>query len=349
MSVVARLDRAIFRETVGPMAAVLALALAMLVANRILKILPWLFEVQVPFFDVARLFLWLVPGFLLYALPVAAWIGWIVGYGRLGVDGELTALASLAVPPGRVLRGAWATGLVLALVAVGVAQWGAGQGRLRFQRDLAELAQSAALRALRPGSTVELPGGLTLAVPQTTDGSTPLWIVRDRDLVMGAASARPAADGRTLELSDGLAWTRGTTSPTALSFAVGRVEIMQAAPGRTRLGSREMSLTQLLAMPAGDRGARTELHQRLALAAGLALAPLAAFLMAPRRSRSGRSAAMLTALGGLLVYYGLFTVGKQLALQGRLPIAVGMWLANAVLLAGGVLIWHRRGGRPGLP
>jgi lipopolysaccharide export system permease protein len=349
MSLIARLDRAILRETVGPMLAVLALALAMLVANRILKILPWLFEVQVPFGDVMRLFLWLVPGFLLYAMPVAAWIGWIVGYGRLGVDGELTALASLAVPPGRVLRGAWATGLVFALLAVAVAQWGAGQGRLRFQRELADLAQSAALRALRPGSTVELPGDMILAVPQAPSGESPLWIVRDRDMVMGAASARPAADGRTLELADGMAWTRGSTEPTAMSFALGRVEILQPVPGKSRIGSREMSLTQLLARPADDRGARTELHQLLALAGGLALAPLAAYLMAPRRSRSGRSTAMLTALGGLLVYYGLFTVGKQMALQGRLPVGVGLWLANSILLAGGGLAWWRRSDRPGLP
>lgn len=349
MPAFARLDRAILRETVGPMLAVLGLALAMLVANRILKILPWLFEVQIPFLEVGKLFLWLVPGFLLYALPVAAWIGWIVGYGRLGVDGELTALASLAVPPERVLRGALSTGIALALLAVGVAQWGAGQGRARFQKELGELARGAALQALRPGTTVELPGGLVLAVPKADEGEAPLWLIRDRDLVLGASSARPATDGLTLELADGVAWTRGTTIPTALAFERGRVELLQPDRGAARLGSREMSLRQLAARPADDLPARVEFHQRLALAGGLAAAPLAAFLMAPRRSRSGRSTAMLVALGGLLAYYGLFTLGKQFALQGRIPPALGLWLADGVMLSAGLVVWRRRTGSPGLP
>lgn len=350
MPVFARLDRAILRETVGPMLAVLGFALAMLVANRILKILPWLLEVQIPFLEVGKLFLWLIPGFLLYALPVAAWIGWIVGYGRLGVDGELTALASLAVPPGRVLRGALWSGIALALLAVGVAQWGAGQGRARFQKELGDLARAAALQALRPGTTVELPGGLVLAVPKKADeGEASLWLIRDRDLVLGASSARPATDGLMLELADGVAWTRGTTMPTVLAFERGRVELLQPERGAARFGSREMSLRQLANRPADDLPARVEFHQRLALAGGLAAAPLAAFLMAPRRSRSGRSTAMLLALGGLLAYYGLFTLGKQFALQGKIAPAIGLWLADGVMLLAGLMVWWRRSGRPGLP
>lgn len=345
-----RIDRYIFRETSVPFVIVLAMAVGLLVANRLLKVLPWLFEVNVPFAEVATVMLWLVPSFLLYAFPVAAWIAWIVGYGRLGVDGELVALGTVGVPPQRMLRAGLISGAALAAIALVLSQWGYGQGRERFYRGIEELARTAALTSLRSGTLVELPGGLWVGRGEDDeDADGNVFVVREPDLVMTAGAARPTtATTPTLELRDGIAMPRRTTAATVVAFERGRLRL---DPGTSRTGGasvRERTLTRLW-RDRDDRQAASELHQRLALSMGLLVAPLAAFGIAPRRRRTGRSSALLHALAGIAVYYGLFTAGKQAALKGWLPAAVGIWTADVVVLVWGLWAIHRMRRGPGMP
>src|SRR5262249_43149614 len=52
------------------------------------------------------------------------------------------------------------------------------------------------------------------------------------------------------------------------------------------------------------------------------------------RVRSGKGAGFALSLGIILAYWMVFTVGLDQARDGRLPVGVGIWAANAL-----VLIW----------
>lgn len=339
----------ILREATVPFLALLTIGLALLIVNRLLKVLPWLFEFNLPVGDVAGVLLYLLPSFLIFALPIAAWVGWMVGYGRLGTEGELTALASVGASPLRQLKPALVSGLVFAVAAMAVCQWGYGQGRLRFQTDLAALANRALGQSLQPGTVAQADDDLWLAVPNAdpAGGEPPLFIVREPDMVLSVATARAAPGGAGFDLAGGMIYLRDATLTTFATFATGAIDIAALRAADVRPGAREQELVVLWA--GRDRlDYRIELHQRLALSFSLLLAPVAAFAAAPRRSRSPRGWAMLLALAGLAGYYALFTFGKQAAIKGWLP-AVGLWLGNIFLLAiAAGFIWRRQN-RPGLP
>ncbi|RMF15092.1 MAG: YjgP/YjgQ family permease [Candidatus Dadabacteria bacterium] len=341
-----RLTLYILREAAGPLVLLLIIGTALLIVNRLLKVLPLLLEFHVDLLRVLGVLGWLVPSLLLYALPIASWVGWLVGYGRLGSDGELSALASVGASPMQALRPALISGLALTIVALWLAESAYGPGRRQFQIELGALARESAVGALQPGTVAALSDELWVIVPPDPAGGGPV-LIREPDLVLSLGSAKPATDGAALAFADASGFLRSATEPTWIGFEHGRVRL--DLPMETpAAGAREMRLHEL----AGSTRLswQVEFHQRLALVFSLLIAPLAAFVVAPRRTRSGgRGVAMLVALLGFVAYYGLFTAGKQAALKGWLPAWAGMWSGNLALLlvAGGALL--RRLRRPGLP
>ncbi len=339
--------RYVVRESIAPMIFILVFATALLVANRLLKVLPWLFELHLPVGDLAVIFLWLVPSFLVYGLPIASWTGWLIGFGRLGVDGELAALASAGQSPVRQLLPPVAGGLALMLAAVGVSQWGYGQGRTNFYDGLDRLARSAATGTLQAGSVVEIPGDIWLAVAGPGAGEN-VFLVKDPDVIISVRKTQAAVDAPVLTLDDGIAFSRGATVPVFTTFRSGQADFRQVAGNKRRGGPREMTLVQLWT-GSDDPDLATELHQRLALSGSILLAPLAAFFAAPRRRRSGRGSSALVAIVGFALYYGVFTVGKQLAIKGTVPVWLGVWSANLMLSVAVGFVIFRRSTRPGMP
>lgn len=339
-----RYDRALLIEAGVPFLAVLGLSLGLLVANRMFKVLPWLFDLKIPFSTVGGLLLWLVPSFVVYAVPIATWIAWMLAYGRMGTDGELTAWASVGASPWRLVRPAATVGLLLAAIAIAVAQWGYGHGRRAFAEGMSVLAQQTALSALQPGALLHLGESIWIGVAEHGG----IYVVRDPDVVIAAAGARPLQEKLGLELDNGIAFARASSDPAFAMFAGGSVRFWDASGPPPRLGPREMTLAQLW-QKRHLHHHRTELHQRLALAASALLAPLAAFLAAPRRSRSARGGALLAAMIGLGVYYTLFTIGKQGAMGKMVPAGLGIWMANLALATAVAWGMWRRGHREGLP
>ncbi|MGE0407482.1 MAG: LptF/LptG family permease, partial [Candidatus Korobacteraceae bacterium] len=57
--------------------------------------------------------------------------------------------------------------------------------------------------------------------------------------------------------------------------------------------------------------------------------------------RGGKSTGFVLTIALVFLYYLVFLVGLSLARQGKVPVALGMWMANAVFAAGGaVLLWR---------
>src|SRR6202043_4262536 len=91
----------------------------------------------------------------------------------------------------------------------------------------------------------------------------------------------------------------------------------------------------------GWREARVELHRRLAFpAACLAFALIAVPLGAQPR-RGGGAAGSLIAVVLIASYYLLFIMGAGMARQGTVPPAIGMWIADAVLVLAGLALLPR--------
>lgn len=83
---------------------------------------------------------------------------------------------------------------------------------------------------------------------------------------------------------------------------------------------------------------RAEIHKRLALPAACLVFALLGVGFGITHVRIGRSFGLLLGLAITIVYYLMALWGQHAALAGKLPVWLGMWLANIVLAALGVMV-----------
>ena len=103
----------------------------------------------------------------------------------------------------------------------------------------------------------------------------------------------------------------------------------------------EMGWSDLIGYTPSDADARewrAEIHKRVALPAACLVFALLGVGFGITHVRIGRSFGLLLGLAITILYYLMALWGQHAALAGTLPVWMGMWLANIVLAAVGVMV-----------
>src|SRR5262249_56267423 len=87
--------------------------------------------------------------------------------------------------------------------------------------------------------------------------------------------------------------------------------------------------------------ARVEFHRRLAFPCACFVFSLVAVPLGAQPRRGGRAAGTLLSVLLIGLYYSLFITGAGLSREGKLGPGLGIWLANLVLTALGLLLLPR--------
>jgi len=363
------LRRYVALEIVVPFAAWMALLCVLLFVMAFMRGSEILLGSAVTLGDFARFTLYLLPSFLVQALPIAFLLAILLGLGRLVEDRELRAMQALGVSPGALFGAPVALGVVLsaalAVLMASLQPW--GQSMVRWAAN--DIIRRNLMHDVKPGLFHEELLGFTLYVEDATpDGRWRHVMVHDgRDprqplLVLakaGGVRGTEWSDAVAFELSDGRIHRAGTEpgSYEALSFAHAslRAGIGESLYRKNQFQtSREEQtpgeLLEAIADADGEgedsRPLRVTFHWRL----GQMLMPLAfAFLGAPLAilRRGGRGAGVLFTLVGYAAYYVVARLAVQLADAGALWPPLAGQVANALFLAlGAWLMWRvaRKGG-----
>lgn len=357
------LRRYVVLEVLAPFAAWTAFLCVLFFVMAFLKGTEVLLGSAVTLGDFARFALYLSPGFLVQALPIAFLLALLLGLGRLTEDRELRAMQALGISPATLLRGPlWlgaALSAVMALLMATLQPW--GQSMVRWAAN--DIIRRNLMSDVKPGVFHEEVLGFTLyAEDVAPDGRWRHVLVQDgrdpaRPMLLVAREGRVRAtewiDAVAFDLSRGSVHraARGSDEYATVAFeeASLRASIGEAflQKNQFRTAREEQTPGQLVeaawrAREAGEdpRPFEVTLHWRL----GQMLMPLAfAFLGAPLAvlRRGGRAWGFLFTLGGYVGFYLLARLSVQLADAGRLMPALAGQLPNLVFIAAGLLFLRR--------
>jgi len=354
----------------------------------------------------------LVPGILVFTLPISLLIGTLVGLGRLSGDSEIVALGASGTSRLRILRPVVALSLavaglmfyitfsVLPLSIRNLTDLKANQS-LIFQglnaeikprvfeesipqkviyiedidraRDLwhniflVDLSDpqgdmkivTASSGSLRQGERSEMPE-LHLqhvALHQTTPNQPSeeeAALTRPDSATAVTVAPAPANDSPASEKKDKKRPTRNYTAGRFDEMYIGlevgdekRNEV--AGIDREARPVEEMPWSELISyapQPSDESDWRAEVHKRLALPTACLVFALLGVAFGISNVRIGRSLGLLLGLAITVIYYLLALWGQHAQAAGRVPPWLGIWLANIVLAAFGVVVlWSQR--RPG--
>jgi LPS export ABC transporter permease LptG/LPS export ABC transporter permease LptF len=319
-----------------------------------------------------RLILYELPRLVVMTIPMGTLLGTLVAVGRLSADHEWVGMQSAGLGPFALLRPVFIHGSLAALAALVVYMVVFPQASFASRSLQKEIMFKAHLGAdLRPRvfyTEADLPGtvlyvdeirpgtrgqldGVLIHRSEAVSGFDELILARDGDIY-------PSADGSgslEMDLRTGVVHAYRSSAPeTYRVFRFGSYHVRIAPPpafrafreSPTNKSFLDMGFAELLselrdarAEPVEElrehrmRRALQEINQRFALPSATLLFSILAVPLGIMRVRSGKGAGFALAIIVIAVYWVVFTSTRDLGVQGHLPVAVGVWAADAVIVA----------------
>jgi LPS export ABC transporter permease LptF/LPS export ABC transporter permease LptG len=388
------IDRYLLREVVPYLVLTFVLLTTIIFAHqaeRFSELLVVYSRNGLPMKALSHLLTALIPGIVVFTLPISLLIGVLVGMGRLSGDSEIVAMSASGISRLQVLKPV----LALALVVAGAMTY------LTFYILPGAIHN---LKDLKANKSVLFQGLKTQIKPRVFVESIPNWVLyvesEDRatnewhnvfmvdssgdptrpkimtassgSLRLGEQSDIPElhlVNGSSHEISKAPAdqeklaqatekdkkksdesYRLQTFGEVTIGMAVSQEKEYESIGLNTDQATiSELKWPDLIRYkpPANDYlNWLAEVNQRIAFPAACLVFALLAVGFGISHVRTGRSFGLMLGLAITIVYYLLALSGKHAAVSGKLPVWLGIWMANIVLGSLGVFIlWIQR--RPG--
>jgi len=352
--------RYLSREVLVTLSAVSAVLLVIIMSGRFIK---YLAQAAQGVLDPGVLFLimgYRIPGFLQLILPLGLFLGFLLAYGRLYLDSEMTVLSATGVSQQRLTAYSMAPALIVALLVGWLSLGLAPQGVASVARILNEQDALTELDTLVPGRFQSLRDGSRVTYSQelsadrselrgvfmsekrfSTDGRSERGIT-----VLVAESGRQEIqdDGsRYLILENGYRYDGepGEADYRAIQYDTYGV-LLPKPEVAIEASEREATPTREL-LGSSDPRMQAELQWRLSLPLLVFIVTLLAVPLSKVNPRQGRFLKLLPAIFLYMAYLGLLIAARGALDKGRLPAALGLWWVHGIFLAIGLalLYWER--------
>lgn len=333
----------------------------------------------------------LIPGIVVFTLPISLLIGVLVGMGRLSGDSEIVAMSASGISRLQVLKPVIALSLAVAGAMVYLTFYML-PGAIHNLKDL-KANQSVLFQGLKteikPRVFVESLPNKVLYV-QDIDRATNVWhnifmvdssgdARHPKIMTASSGSLRQGeqSDIPELSLQNGSSheiskpsvdqdqqasdkdkekkkndetYRLQTFGEVTIGLAVSQEKEYEAiGVNNDQATISEMNWPDLIRYnppPDDYLSWLAEINQRLAFPAACIIFALLAVGFGISHVRTGRSFGLMLGLAITVVYYLLALSGRHAAVSGKLPVWVGIWMANIVLGSLGLFIlWIQR--RPG--
>ena len=309
--------------------------------------------------QIAKLFLYIFPGVLIFTIPMAVLVGVLLGLGRMSADSEIIALTALGISRQRMLVPVAVLALTGAIATGTLTLW-LGPAAFRALRGIeAMLLASQASFQIQPRvfderfpkrvlyvNDVSASGtqwhGVFLAEVGEESGSR-LTLAENAIVI-----AEPKQGKLELHLQGGTTHEVSRQDPSHYSLTdFGQsdwpLEVTGLVSNQQRtLSNVERPTRELLAENGKNwREARVEFQRRLAFPFACLVFALVAVPLGAQPRRGGRAAGTLLSVLLIGSYYSLSVVGAGLAREGKLSPWTGIWLANITLTVLAVILLPR--------
>jgi LPS export ABC transporter permease LptG len=356
------------RYIVGAMASYIFLSLlllsAVLFAQQAARVAELIIYADLPLSLLGGIGAALLPGVLIFSIPLATLAGIIIGFSRMGSDSEIVAMRAAGV-------GSWTMiwpALLIGLVFTGATSYLHLKEAPEAARDLERIALQGALAKLdspvEPRTFSTLPKyviyvrdgnkelgtwGRVFIFAQRKDQTNEVFTARSGRIdssgeqselvltdVLSTRFPSSAADSQPEAISTGTgdqkSYVVERSDQLRFSINTGRADIVQRLNQRdTNADSMDWAdLRERVAKgsPVQQQEAARILNRRAALSLAPFFFSLLAAALGLRIRRGGRSVGVLLALIVVIIYYLISLLGESLARVGTVSPYIGPWLAT---------------------
>lgn len=355
------LDRYVCREVVSDSWLGLAVFTFVFFVPQLVRLMSLVVQHAATAKEIATLLLCSLPPVLIFTVPMSMLVGVLIGLGRFSADSEIVALNASGVSLRRLLVPVGAIALTATILTFCITLW-LGPASLRILNTLEDhLRVSQASFAVQPRVFDEQFPHIVLYI-EDVGASGLRWrgvFLADSSSSTGskvtvARNAIVITDERqgkfTIHFNDVSTHTYDPKNPDHYDLSTSAEESTDlplrtsdaTASGPQTLNDRERTIHQLLSVRGtGMRSARVEFQERIALPIACLIFAFLGVPVGVRPRRGGRAAGFVLTIVLICGYYLFFVTGVHFAQNGVFSPIVGVWTANLVTLAVGLILLRR--------
>lgn len=328
---------------------------------RLVPFLNAVLEMNIGFADFIRLFSYLFPNMFLYSIPMAAMMGVIICFTRLSNDSEILAFKACGISVYQMLPPVVVVATIISLITGYFSIQLIPAGDTAMRQLMFQLAKEKIDKGIKDHQFTEALGDLVLYV-ERIDRNTGLWHdvwVSDMrgqkmPVITMAKTGRMHTDIKkmqvTIILKNGSMHRSSTDQGQIVSFDRYRLYIPIQPQNQDihKIDRGAMSMAQLLKLSKklgvntpGGRECLVHYNKRLSLPISGLLLCLIGMALGLQSGPGKPAIGIPMGLGFYIVYYIIFTLGKQTADTSTLPVSLMIWSSDIVFLPVTVyMIWR---------
>ncbi len=353
------IDRYIARLVIMPMIGVFALAISLLVLDKLQRLLNFVAVQGGPASIVIKMLAALMPEYASLAIPLALMLGTLLAFRKLAISSELDVMRAVGWSYGRLLRVPYIITGVLMAANLAIVFYVQPVARYYYEQLNYQLSSGALGASIKVGEFTTLADKMALRVENSEDGGRKLEGIFARVTdSQGRVMAISAREGRFLATSDSpdtiiLRLVDGTIvqdtqgSPRVLTFARNDlpIDLPRVEEFRNRGGKeQEYILPELLRMGWGVQNPEIErdasqasFNFRLVEVVMMALMPLLGVALAIPPKRSTSALGVFVSIVLAVSYHKVNQYGQDVAALGRFDPFLALWVPFALFAA--LIMW----------
>ncbi|MCU1719528.1 LPS export ABC transporter permease LptF [Pseudomonas sp. 5P_3.1_Bac2] len=349
--------RYLSREVLLTMSAVSAVLLIIIMSGRFIR---YLAQAAQGALDPGVL-LWImafrIPGFLELILPLGLFLGFLLAYGRLYLDSEMTVLSATGMSQQRLLGYSMLPAVVVAVLAGWLSMGLAPQGVGHVAKILNQQSTLTELDTLEPGRFQSMKNGLRVTYAESLAddrkelsgvfiSEKQLTRAGDKErgiavLVADKGHQEIKADGsRYLILQNGYRFdgNPGQANYRAIKYETYGV-LLPKPEVAADVTEREAMPTHAL-LGSDDKRLQSELQWRLSMPILVFVVTLLAVPLSRVNPRQGRFLKLLPAILLYMAYLSLLIAARSALDKGKIPPVLGLWWVHLIFAAVGALLLY---------
>ncbi len=345
-------------EMLGPFFASFIIMNCVFFLVKLIPFLNFVLELNIGFSDFIRLFSYLFPNIFLYSIPMAAMLGVTIGFARLSNDSEILALKASGISMYQILPPVIIVATLIALLTSFISIKLIPSSTVAMKQLSYELLKEKISSGIKEHVFTEALGDVVVYVnkiDKTTGEWSDVWVsdmrgVNNPIVTMASTGEMKSSLEQmmvSIVLRNGSLHKPDDESAQIVRFDQYRINIPLQLPETkaTRQKIDALTMSELLQQAEEDkvnniinRKLLIEFHKRIVLPVGCLMMSLIGLPLG-LQARPGKKAIGIQAgLAIFILYYILFTFGKDMAEDGFLPVWIAMWSPN-ILFFSLALFW----------
>lgn len=351
------LFRYLAKEVLVTLASLTSILLLIFMSNQFVHYLSRAANGRIPGIFIMKLMMLEMPNLMGLLLPLGLYMAFLLAYGRMYADNEMTVLQACAYGPARLLKHTLYIASFVAILVAILMVWVSPKIAIERAKLLRSTGIQTLIQTIVPGRFRALSSGNDVFYVEHMnpehDQARHVFLARKVQKegqaqwdIVWANKARAYTDKANGEdyvlLEEGRVYQG---DPGALDY-----KVMEFERYRARLPHPVMAIKKdlrtaatadLLPFLNKDKKKAAELQWRIAIPLMVLSLAIVAVPLSRVQPRAGKFAKLLPAIVLFILYANFVFIGRNWIAEGKIPVWLGMWWLHALIAGFGLfLIWR---------